>query len=66
MSTSQTSGRVISMAEYRAVKAAARQRSTPPTPYVLWYPGVGYLHQQPGLAVLPAAGGFTSGERTQR
>ncbi len=64
MNASETSRGVINLAEYRAVRVATRQRSTPARPYLLWYPGVGYLHQHAAVAESSGTrGGFASEDR---
>jgi hypothetical protein len=37
------SSNVVKMAGYRARRAAMANTGSPAPPYVLWYPGVGYM-----------------------
>lgn len=50
MSAKQDTNQVIDLGEYRAVRDAARRRLAPPAPYLLWYPGVGYLQVAPSVS----------------
>jgi len=46
---------VVNFGEYRAARDAAKRRTIAPTPYVLWYPGVGYLHVIPSVSPIAPA-----------
>jgi hypothetical protein len=43
MTAGQDPDRIVNLSEYRAERQAALRRRTAPTPYILWYPGIGYL-----------------------
>jgi hypothetical protein len=55
MSDQQNSNRVVNLSEYRAARAALRAQVAAPVPYLLWYPGVGYVQVNPATS---AAGPF--------
>jgi hypothetical protein len=55
MSATQRSDRIVNLGEYRAARDAAKRRSSAPTPYLLWYPGVGYMQVLPTVSALAAA-----------
>jgi hypothetical protein len=55
MSATQRSNRIVSLSEFRAARDAAKRRNSPPTPYLLWYPGVGYMQVLPTVSGLTAA-----------
>jgi hypothetical protein len=44
---SQGSDKVVSLAAFRAVRAARQ----PARPFLMWYPGVGYVRSDAGLTV---------------
>jgi hypothetical protein len=52
MTTGQSTQRIIDLGEYRAARQAAKHRKALQTRYILWYPGVGYLHVIPGACPL--------------
>lgn len=59
MSAGQSSSRIVDLGAYRAERQAAKRRNAAPTPYVLWYPGVGYCYVTAGHvtpSVVPLAG----------
>lgn len=43
MSSQSISDRVVNLSDYRAERAAHKSRSAAPAPYLLWYPGLGYV-----------------------
>lgn len=51
MSGTPNSNRIVDLAQYRAARAAAsRLLTTRPAPYLLWYPGIGYVQVDPAVA----------------
>jgi hypothetical protein len=46
MTATQTSNRIVNLAEYRAAQVAAKHRRAAQVPYLLWYPGFGYVRVQ--------------------
>jgi hypothetical protein len=52
MSAAETSPRIVDLSEYRAARNAAAHRGAAPAPYLLWYPGVGYVQVLPTAANL--------------
>jgi hypothetical protein len=52
MSSQQNSNRVVELSEYRAARAARTAQAVAPAPYLLWYPGLGYV--QVGASVTPS------------
>jgi hypothetical protein len=48
MSDTQTSNRVVDLSEYRAARAALKRGAVAAAaPYLLWYPGFGYVEVRP-------------------
>jgi hypothetical protein len=56
MSDQQTSNRVVNLSEYRAARAAVKAQAVPPAPYLLWYPGLGYVQVHPSVGSIAPSG----------
>jgi hypothetical protein len=65
MSAMQVSNRVVDLSEYRAARAAAKRPAATPAPYLLWYPGVGYVQVNPTVAAI-AGNGLPVGKNQPR
>jgi hypothetical protein len=56
MSDTQNSNRVVDLGEYRAARAALKRSAVAPTPYLLWYPGIGYVQVLPTVPTIASTG----------
>jgi hypothetical protein len=56
MSSHQNSNRVVDIGEYRAARVAQKAQTLPPVPYLLWYPGLGYVQVSPSMVAAAPAG----------
>ena len=48
--------RVVNLSEYRAARAAERASAAPAAPYLLWYPGLGYVQVGAGVGAVAPSG----------
>ncbi len=56
MSSQQDSNRVVNLGDYRAARAALKAQAVPLAPYLLWYPGLGYVQVSPSVTAVAPSG----------
>jgi hypothetical protein len=56
MSDHQNPKRIVNLSDYRAARAALKAQAVPPSPYLLWYPGLGYVQVNPSVTSVAPSG----------